>query len=391
MDIIQAVSCPRCPQIDTASGDDSTAVNIPKHESTETKPVWSRSVRESRQVSENQLRELILSGGLDDEVLYKVDDALLISDLGDVETLSGNISVAGSLFIRDCPNLKNLSANFSVEEDLFLGKCPGLELLSGSICVNGAICMSATKSLVDVTGNVSAGAWIDLSHCIGLKNISGTVHVAGDLDLYRCLSLEDLTGNITVGEALNLGLCHYLTNLSGALSVGGSILLDECSRLSSLPDWITSLGYSSTGDIRNVDLEFTGLSPALVDQIRSAAAPGMTFRFAKASQMTVDHFQEAGRAFAFWQEQASATGEIPNLDLDWEYERPLLIFLENLTLTSDYKNELSRSTLAQRVMGLLSVLMDDRLRQRALSCITRRADNDEQGLKQALDKLETLA
>ena len=391
MDSIQATSCPRCPQIETASGDDCTAVHIPKHESTETKPVFGRSVRESRQVSQEQLRELIFSGGLDDDVIYRVDRFLLISDTGDLETLSGNISVAGSLSIRDCPNLKNLAANFSVDGDLILCNCPHLELLSGSICVHGALCMACTKSLVDVTGNVSVGAWLDMRHCTGLRNISGTVHVVGDLELYRCLSLKDLTGNITVGDALKLELCHHLTNLSGTISVGGRILLEECSRLSFLPDWITSLGYTSTGDIRTIDLKFTGLSPALIDQIRSTAAPGMKFRYAKASQMTVDHFQEAGRAFAFWRELASATREIPDLDLEWEDERPLLIFLENLTCTSDYKNELSRPVLAQRVMGLLSVLMDDRLRERALSRIARRADDEEKGLKLTLTKLETLA
>ena len=345
---------------------------------------------ESRQVSKDVLRELILSGGLDDEVIYKVDGSLLISDTGDLETLSGNISVAGALIIRDCPNLKNLSANISVMSDLLFGECPCLELLSGSICVHGAICMSSTKSLVDVTGNVSVGAWIDMRHCTSLKNISGTVNVAHDLNLFRCLSLQDLTGNITVGGSLNLGLCHYLTNLSGTISVGDRIALDHCSRLSCLPDWITSLGHSSTGDIRTIDLQFTGLSPALIDQIRSTATPGMKFLFAKAPEMTVNHFQEAGRAFAFWREQASSTREIPNLDLDWPDERLLLNFLKQLTRTDDFKNELSRPVLAQQVMGLLSVLMDDQLRQKALSCIAL-ADEDNDGVNLALNELETLA
>ena len=347
---------------------------------------------ESRQVSEDVLRELILSGGLDDKVIYKVDGSLLISETGDLETLSGNISVAGSLFIRDCPNLKNLSASISVRDDLLLGKCPCLELLSGSICVHGALLMSYTKSLVDVTGNVSVGCGIGMRHCTSLKNISGTVNVAHDLNLFRCLSLQDLTGNITVGGSLNLGLCHYLTNLSGTISVGDRIALDHCSRLSCLPDWITSLGHSSTGDIRTIDLQFTGLSPALIDQIRSTAAPGMKFLFAKASEMTVNHFQEAGRAFAFWREQASSTREIPNLDLDWPDERSLLNFLKRLTLTDDFKNELSRPVLAQQVMGLLSALIDDQLRQKALSCIALAdEDEDNDGVNLALNELETLA
>lgn len=390
MDTIQPTSCLDCPQTATASADDCSAVNIPKHESTETIPVSSRSVRESRQVSKGQLRELILSGGLDDDVIYQVDDCLLISDTGDLETLSGNISVAGSLFIRNCPNLNNLSANVTVEDDLVLGKCPRLKLISGSICVHGSIFMADTKSLMDVTGSVSAGNWIDMRHCVGLRNISGTVNVAGDIDLFRCLSLQDLTGNISVGETLNLGWCHYLTDVSGNISVGGDILLDKCSRLSRLPDWITSLGYKSTGEIRTIDLKFTGLSPALIDQIRSTAALGMEFPFAQVSQMTVDHFQEAERAFAFWREQASATTEIPALDLDWEHEKPLLMFLEKLTCTSDYKNELSRPVLAQRVMGLLPVLMDGQLRQEAVGCIARRGGNDEKELKLALKKLEKL-
>ena len=391
MDTIQPTSCLGCPQTATASADDCSAVNIPKHESTETIPVSSRSVRESRQVSKGQLRELILSGGLDDNVIYNVDDCLLISDSSELETLSGNIFVAGSLFIRNCPNLNNLSANITVKDDLVLGKCPRLKLISGSICVDGSIFMADTKSLQYVTGSISAGDCIEMRHCVGLRNISGTVNVAGDIDLFRCLSLQDLTGNISVGETLNLGWCHYLTNVSGNISVGGDIFLDKCSRLSQLPDWITSLGYKSTGESRTIDLKFTGLSSALIDQIRSTAAPGMEFLFARPSQMIVDHFQEADRAFAFWREQASATTEIPALDLDWEHEKPLLMFLEQLTFTSDYKNELSRPVLAQRVMGLLPVFMDDQLRQEAFRCITCRNGNDEKGLKLALSKLEALA
>ena len=336
--------------------------------------------------------ELIHSGRLEDDVIYRVDGYLLISDTGDLETLSGNISVAGSLSIRDCPNLKNLSANFSVDGDLILCGCPCLELLSGSICVHGGLFMSCTKSLVKVTGNVSVGTLIDMRHCTGLEDITGTVHVAGNLDLYRCLSLKDLTGNITVGENLNLALCHYLTNLSGTISVGDSISLAKCSRLSCLPDWITSLGYTSTGDIRTINLEFTGLPPALIDQIRSTAAPGMEFPFAKASQMTVDHFQEAGRAFAFWRELASSTTEIPDLDLAWEHERPLLNFLEQLTDTADYNNELTRPVLARRVMGLLALLTDDQLRREALRCVLL-SDSGDDGMMMilTLNKLEALA
>ena len=385
----QPISSPCCSPAGSAQRDDCSEVNIPRHETVATKSLSSRSAMESRQVSADQLRKLIFSGGLDDEVLYKVNNSLVISDTGDLETLSGNISVAGLLVIRNCPNLTNLSANFSVEDSLHIMNCPRLELLSGSICVHGAICMSSTKSLVDVTGNVSVGAWIDMSHCNSLKNISGTLHVTENLNLYRCLSLENLTGDISVGGSLDLELCHYLTNLSGAISVGDRISLNHCSRLSCLPDWITSLGHSSKGGIRTIDLEVTGLSPALIDQIRSTAAPGMEFPYAEASEMIVNHFQETGPAFAFWRELASSTTEIPDLDLDWEYEKPLLFFLRQLTDTADYKNELTRPVLARRVMGLLALLMDDQLRQEALSCVTLAGCGDKE-MRRALNKLETL-
>ena len=353
-----------------------------------TKSLSSRSAMESREVSADQLRKLISSGGLDDEVLYKVNNSLVITDTGDLETLSGNISVAGVLTLRNCPNLTTLSANFTVGDSLFVINCPHLKLLSGSICVGGLF-MSCAEGLVDVAGNLSVGFRIDMSHCNSLKNISGTLHVSENLILYRCLSLENLTGNISVGGSLNLGLCHRLTNLSGTISVGEGISLDRCTRLSHLPDWITSLGHTSKGDIRTIDLQFTRLSPALIDQIRSTAAPGMEFPYAHESEMMATHFQEAGPAFAFWRELASSTTEIPNLDLDWEHEKPLLVFLRQLTDTADYNNELTRPVLARRVMGLLALLMDDQLRQEALSSVTRAGSGDKE-MRRALNKLETL-
>ena len=385
----QPIFSPCCSPAGSAQEDDCSGVNIPKHETVAAKSIFSRSAMESRQVSGGQLRELILSGGLVDNVNYIVNGPLLISDIDDLETLSGNISVSGGLIIKNCPNLKNLSANLSVGSALLIINCPCLEDLAGSIYVHSVFSVSSAVGLVNVTGNVCVGHWMDMSHCNSLKNISGTVHVDDKLDLYRCLSLQDLTGKITVGGSLNLGLCHYLTNLSGTISVGGDIFLDKCSRLSHLPDWITSLGYTSRGDIRTIDLELTRLSPALVDQIRSTAAPGMKFPYAEASEMMVNHFQETRQAFAFWREQASSTTEIPNLDLKWEDEKQLLVFLRQLTDTDDYNNELSRPVLARRVMGLLALLMDDQLRDEALSRVALAGSRDK-GMRHALNELDSL-
>ena len=115
----------------------------------------------------------------------------------------------------------------------------------------------------------------------------------------------------------------------------------------------------------------------------------MRFPYAEASEM-VNHFQETGPAFAFWRELASSTTEIPDLDFAWEHERPLLNFLEQLTDTADYNNELTRPVLARRVMGLLALLMDDQLCQEAMSCVVHSGSGDN-GKIRALNKLEALA
>ena len=74
-----------------------------------------------------------------------------------------------------------------------------------------------------------------------------------------------------------------------------------------------------------------------------------------------------------------STTEIPALDLDWDYEKPLLVFLRQSTDTADYNNELTWPVLARRVMGLLALLMDDQLRQEALSCVVLSDSSDEGG------------
>ena len=76
-------------------------------------------------------------------------------------------------------------------------------------------------------------------------------------------------------------------------------------RLNCLPDWIASLGHSATGDARTISLNRTALSLTMIDQIRSAAVPGVEFSFSEESEMTGDHFLGLERAFAFWQELAA--------------------------------------------------------------------------------------
>ena len=351
---------------------------------------------QSQQVSKEQLKALILSGGLADNVIYEVDGSVSISGYADLITLSGNISVAGELCIKNCPNLEKLSANLMVKKGcMHIAECPRLENITGSICVDEALFCYETTGLTDVSGNLYIGQMCDMRHCSILMDISGALYVEGNLNLERCKSLENLSGKITVHGDLDLDSCYSLTKLSGTFSVGGNIFLDNCIRLNCLPDWITSLGFSATGKKRMIRLEGSGLSKTSVDQARSVAAPGMKFHFDKELE-AVDPFLEIGLALAFWWEMASSATEIPDLNLDYEEECKLLNVLEGLTLSADYRDESSRPALARRVKEAITVFADSQLREKALEYLSEcefeceSKDGDYEGAIRVLKDLEAL-
>ena len=387
----QATSSLCYPQVDFTQRDDGKKVTASGYKPLASKPLWSRSVVQSRQVSEGQLKELIFKGGLANDVLYEVHDTVYIDDFADLKTLSGNFSVAGGLFIRDCPSLQELSADIFAGGSMYIFNCHRLRRLSGSVCVHHCFLFYQSQGLTEVSGNVFVGGKLAMMECFHLENIPGTINVKGDADLSHCRRLRDLSGNFTVCGDLNLQSCRRLTNLSGTFFVGGNIYLDNCLRLSFLPDWISSLGPTETGRTRTIGLECTGLSTTLVDQIRSAAAPGMKFRFTEVSEEAGIHFHEPEQAFAFWWEQACSTAEIPELDLHWEEEGDLLVFLSRLTETADFQDESSRPALALRVMTAMTALMDDQLRGEALSIISTGTGRDNVERIRALNDLETLS
>ena len=384
-----------------ANRDDCERVNTRNHVSVATKPLWSRSVMQSQhvwsradmqsqQVSEDQLKALILDGGLGDDVIYEVDGCVWISGYADLKTLSGNISIRGAFFIKNCPNLQDLSANLLVKDSVYILDCPHLENLTGSICVGGYFECHEAKGLKNVSGSLYAGARISMPHCNQLEDISGTVNVNGKLNLKRCKTLKNLSGNITVHDELNLRSCYNLTNLTGTFFVGGSIDLENCTSLNCLPDWITSLGCKASGGGRIINLQGRGLSTVSVDQARAVAAAGMKFSFAEELE-AVNPFQEIGLALDFWRETASSAMEIPDLDLDYyEEEYDLLDFLELLTHSADYKDKSSRPVLARRVMEVVTVFMDDQAREKALEYVSECEEDDHDGAIQILEELETL-
>ena len=361
---------------------------------------WSHSVMDSQQVSKEQLMALILSGGLADNVIYEVDGSVSISGYADLITLSGNISVVGELCIKNCPNLEKLSANLMVKKGcMHISECPRLESITGSICVDGALFCHEATGLTDVSGNLYIGGRCDMRYCNNLMDISGALYVEGNLIFERCKTLENLSGEIIVRGVLDLDSCYSLTNLSGTFSVGGSIYLDDCPRLKCLPDWITSLGFTATGEKRTIGLNGSGLSETSVDQARSVAAPGMKFRFSEELE-AIDHFQEIGLALAFWWEMAFSATEIPDLNLDYEEESKLLNVLQRLTLSADYRDESSRPALARRVKEAMSVFADSQLREKALEYLSEcefecepecgSEDCDYEGAIRVLKDLEAL-
>lgn len=281
--------------------------------------VWSRADMQSQQVSKDQLKALILNGGLGDDVIYEVDGCVSISGYADLKTLSGNISITGAFFIKSCPHLQKLPANLLVQDSVFILDCPRLESLTGSICVGGSFECQSAKGLKEVSGSLYVDGRMSMTHCNHLEDISGTVNVNGKLNLERCKTLKNLSGNITVHDELNLKSCYSLTNLTGTFSVGGSIVLENCTSLNCLPDWITSLGCKASGGERTIDLEGSGLSTVSVDRARAVAAAGMKFSFTQELK-AVNPFQEIGLALDFWRETASSAMEIPDLDLDFEDE-----------------------------------------------------------------------
>lgn len=407
--VSQANSGLSIPPAAPAQRDDCKRVNTASHESVATKPLcsrsvmqsqhaWSQAVTRSQQVSKEQLKVLILSGGLADDVIYEVAGSVWISGCADLITLSGNISVAGELCIFNCPNLEELSANLMVKMGcISISGCPKLQSMTGSICVDDSLFCGEANGLTDVSGSLYVGGSLNMQHCNSLQNISGTLYVGGCLILEHCKTLNNLSGNITVHGGLQMGSCYSLTHLSGTYFVGGSIHFDNCTSLNCLPDWITSLGCAATGEKRVIGLEGSGLSKASVDQARSVAEPGMKFLFSEEFE-AVDNFQEIGLALAFWGEMASCATEIPDLKLSYEEECELLSVLEQLTCSADYKDESARPVLARRVMAAMTVFTDSQLREKALDCLSEyesgcdseSEDGDYEGAMQVLKDLETL-
>ena len=199
-----------------------------------------------------------------------------------------------------------------------------------------------------------------------------------------------MSGDFTVLGKLDLSYCNRLTNLSGTFSVGGDILLHHCTRLTCLPDWITSLGPTSSGRTRLIKLGSTGLPAALIGQLRAKETPGVQFCTANSpTPQTGTVFDNLQQALAFWQSPVPAQETLP-LNLQPDQAQDLLDFLQQLTNTEEYINKQFRPVLIQRVMHVItSVLMADHLRAEAMVHITEATCCDNQ-VTDGLEELENM-
>ena len=387
--------------------------SIPKHPTAATPLIRDRSVLLSQKVSNEQLMTLILSDGLSNNISYEVHDHAQISDCPGLKVLSGNISAKRSLLIRNCPELQTISANLIVGRGMLISACPLLERITGSVTVKTDLYALDLPSLVDLPGTFSMGGILNLSGCDHMKNLSGTFYIGGALQLSDCSHLRDLSGHFSVegtaafsncrrlndvsgkfivGNLLDLSCCPHLTNLSGDFSVGRYIDLNHCTRLKVVPDWFATLGSHDSKDPLTVDLEFTGLSDADIDQLHCAKIPGVRFETTDEEMMRPHKlFDNLPEALAFWWDLADSHMDAPQLNLQPEQTQDMLDFLEQLSWTEEYSDENYLPVLAQRVLQAITlVLMDDRLRDKALIHIGQGANRVHEVVSGGLVPLEDM-
>ena len=377
-----------CPLAKPNKGRTSTR----RHETAATSLFQGRSVLPSQKVSEKQLLALIRSDRLSNDIFYEVNGSVSISNCPGLKFLCGNISVKKFLLISRCPDLRTISANLFVGGDLLINRCPLLASIDGAVTVKGGMTIPHTPSLVDMPGTFFISGPLYIMCSSHLRDLSGSYSTECSAVINRCKRLRDLSGRFNVGESLDLSRCQRLTNLSGTFAVGGEIDLNHCTRLRFVPDWITSLGRDSTGDIRNVDLEFSGLPDTSIDQLHSAKIPGMRFHTTREiDRQPMKEFNNWQEGLAFWSALAHSNKDLPQLTLQPDQAEDMLDFFEQLTSTQEYRDKKYRPILARRLMQVIPlVLTDNHLREEALTHISNGTSGSDEVIDVGLARLEKM-
>ena len=311
-----------------------------------------------------------------------------------LRSLPENLSVGSSLNLTGCINLRSLPENLYVSYSLNLTGCSNLTALPENLSVCGYLNLTGCTNLTVLPENLSVGGHLNINNCTNLRSLPKNLSVGTYLNINNCTNLTALPENLSVGTYLDLTGCSNLRVLPENLSVGGDLSLTNCTRVTTLPSWITTLGLCSSGSIRKVYLENTGLSDDLIDRLRTVEAPGMHFYFSRRRAEKIDiQFLNLEQAFTFWSELASFTSEMPKINLGYNQAHDLIKFLERLTSTADYKNQTSQHLLAQRVVKFITTLLtttDDKIRDNSLYLIHNALSSCDDRIILTLDDLETL-
>ena len=283
---------------------------------------------------------------------------------------------------------------FIIDDDLHLnGQNCSLTDFAGNLYVKKSLRFADCEQLSDVSGNIIVGENLSCRRCWSLTDITGKITAGSHVRIGYCPSLANLSGNISIKESLSFQDCPGLQTLSGNFLLEGHLFFQACPQLTELPEWITTLGGVGNSN-RVVQLINTGLSDALIHQLNSQPTPGLHFdvRSGYATleqrQQLFDSFQ---MAFAFWRKLAASDAQMPTPTLSPHQSSELIIFLEKLTTTADYKELASRPILAQRIINtLLSVLGNEQFQDEAMALIHDAISTCGDRVILALDDLETL-
>ena len=339
--------------------------------SSETKALENRSVIETKTITNDELKNLIIEQKFSNDVHYRVEGSLDLDGYTGLTALPEHLSVGGGLYLFGCTGLTALPEHLSVGGGLILSGCTGLTALPEPFSVGGG--------------------FLDLEGCTGLTALPEPLSVGGGLNLSGCTGLTALPEHLSVGGFLDLFGCTGLTALPEHLSVGGYLNLRGCTGLTALPNWITTLGATTQGNTRHVFLDNTGLSDTLIDRLREVQAPDMQFHFSRSAGQPEQQFSNVEEVFTFWRKLASSGSEIPELNLRHDQATDLVHYLGRLTSTADYQNQATRPVLAQRVMAVTALLTgSDRIRDEAMDHIHHALTSCDDRIILALDDLDTM-
>ena len=128
----------------------------------ETKALENRSVIETKIITDDELKNLILEQEFSNNVHYRVEGELNISCSTGLTALPENLSVTGDLDLNDCTGLTALPENLSVMGDLNLEGCTGLTALPEHLSVMGDLNLGGCTGLTALPENLSVGGDLNL-------------------------------------------------------------------------------------------------------------------------------------------------------------------------------------------------------------------------------------